>query len=111
MAVLSKTLIQAKEAEAVLTAQYTAVGCRAVIDKFTATNHGVGDVQFSIYIVPNAGTATVVNQILRTRTIAPGECYLCPEIVGHILEDGSFISTIANTANAITICASGREIT
>jgi len=41
----------------------------------------------------------------------PGETYLCPELVGQVLESGGFISTLAGTASALTFTASGREIT
>jgi hypothetical protein len=37
--------------------------------------------------------------------------YTFPEIVGQVLLPGSFISTIAGTASAINIRASGREVT
>jgi hypothetical protein len=46
-----------------------------------------------------------------TRAIAPDECYTAPELVGQALEPGGFISTIASSAAALTIRASGREIT
>jgi hypothetical protein len=39
-----------------------------------------------------------------------GETYTFPEIVGAALAAGDFISTIAGTATAINIRASGREI-
>ena len=42
---------------------------------------------------------------------APNETYTFPEIVGQVLANGGFISTIASAANALTIRASGREIT
>jgi len=37
--------------------------------------------------------------------------YTFPEIVGQVLNSGDFISTIAGTASAINIRASGRQIT
>ena len=111
MTVTVKNIIPRKEAEGSQTAQYTAVGCKTIIDKFTATNHAAVDVQFSVNLVAASAFAGVNNQVLRQRTIAPGECYLCPELVGQTLEDGGYISTLASAAGAITISASGREIT
>ena len=49
--------------------------------------------------------------MVQTRTIAPGETYTCPELIGQVLEDGGFISTLASAASAITIMASGRIVT
>lgn len=110
MAVTVKTLIPAKEAENAQTAQYTAVNCRAIIDKFTATNTSGSNATLSINLIPNAGSAGNDNLIVDAHAIAPGETYTLPEMVGQVLESGSFISTLASAANAITIRASGREI-
>jgi hypothetical protein len=45
------------------------------------------------------------------QTITPGECYPCPELVGHVLENGEFISTLTTAGNAIVFKVTGREIT
>lgn len=110
MAVTVKVLIPAKEAEGTQTAQYTAVNCRAIIDKFTGTNTSGSNATISTNIIPNAGTAGDDNLIVDAKSIAPGETYTFPELVGQVLDSGMFISTIASAANAITIRASGREI-
>ena len=111
MAVTVKTLIPAKQAENTQTAQYTAVNCRAIIDKFTATNTSAGNETISVNLIANGGTAGNSNLIVDARAIAPNETYTFPELVGQVLEAGSFISTIASASNALTITASGREIT
>lgn len=110
MAVSSKVLIPSKLAEIAQTTQYTATNVKATIDKFTATNTDVNDATLSVNLVASGGTPGTGNLIVDTRTIAPGETYTCPELVGHNLEIGGFIST-ATSANVITIRASGREIT
>lgn len=109
MAVSSKVLIPSKLAEIAQTTQYTATGVKATIDKFTATNTSVNDATLSVNLVASGDTAGTGNLIVDTRTIAPGESYTCPELVGHNLDIGGFIST-ASSANVITIRASGREI-
>jgi hypothetical protein len=38
------------------------------------------------------------------------ETYTFPELVGHVLASGGYISTIAGTASAINIRCSGREV-
>lgn len=111
MTVTVKTLIPRKQAEAVQTTQYTATSCKAVIDKFTVTNTTAGNVAFSCNLVASGGTAGDSNLIIDAKTIAPGETYLCPELVGQSLEPYGFISTLAGAATSLTISASGREIT
>lgn len=107
-----KPLIPAKQAENSQTTQYTApTGTRAIIDKFTVTNTTASNATIAVNIVSAAGTASDSNLIIDTRAIAAGECYTCPELVGQIIEPGGFISTLAGTASALTIRASGREVT
>lgn len=111
MAVTVTPLISAKLAEDAQTTQYTAVNCTTIIDKFTGTNTSGANVTISVNIVPNGGTAGGTNLVVDTRTIAPNETYTFPELVGHVVPPSGFISTIAGTASAIVIRASGREIT
>jgi len=111
MAVTAKPIIPAKYAENAQTTQYTATNCRTVIDKFTATNVSAGNATLSVNLVPAATASGTTNLIMKTRALAAGECYTCPEVVGHSLEPNGFISTIASAASAIVIRASGREIT
>ncbi|HSG61413.1 MAG TPA: hypothetical protein VLA24_08260 [Pseudomonadales bacterium] len=111
MAITVKNIIPRKFAESVQTAQYTATDCKTVIDKFTVTNNSAATQTISTNLVPNGGTAATSNRIINTRSIAAGECYLCPELIGQVIEDGGFISTIASAASALTISAAGREIT
>lgn len=111
MAVTVKTLIPPKQAENSQTAQYTATNCKAIIDKFTVTNTNTANVTFSVNLVISGGTVGNSNLIVKARSIVPGETYLCPELVGQVLEAGGFISTLAGTASALTITASGREVT
>jgi hypothetical protein len=110
MAVIVKNIIPAKEAENTQTTQYTAINCRCVIDKFTATNTSAGNESLSVNLIPNLGTAGDDNLIVDARMIAPGETYTFPELVGQVLDPSSFISTIASAATSLTIRASGREI-
>jgi len=106
-----KVIIPRKQAEAVQTAQYTAVNCKTLIDKFTVTNTTAGNVTFSANLVASGDTAGNQNLIVKTRTILPSECYTCPELVGQSLESGGFISTLAGAATSLTLSATGREIT
>lgn len=112
MAVTVKSLVEPKFAKAVQTTNYTAVNCRAIIDKFTITNTALSNHFIYVHIVqPSDPVIGDANKIISARTIAPGETYTCPELVGHALEPNGYISTLADADDALTIAASGREIT
>lgn len=111
MAVTVKQIIPPKAAEAAQTTQYTATGCKTLIDKFTVTNYAAVNVAFSLNLVPSGGSAGNTNLVIDAKNIVPGETYLCPEVIGHVLEPGGFISTLAGAGTSLTIVASGREIT
>ena len=111
MTVTVKVLIPAKQAENTQTTQYTASLCKTIIDKFTATNTSASVVTLSVNLVTSGGSAGASNLIVYARSIAVGETYTLPELIGQSLESGGFISTIASAATSLTIRASGREIT
>ena len=110
MATAPAVLIQPKYAENVETTQYTSDLVQTAIDKFTGTNVTGSPATITVHLVPLAGTAGNSNAIVFTKTIPAGKTYIFPEIVGHNLEVGGFISTIASAASAIVIMASGRKI-
>jgi hypothetical protein len=111
MAVTVTVLIPAKTAENAQTTQYTSTGVTTIIDKFTATNYSAAAATLSVNLVTAAGSAGNDNLIVKTKTLQAGETYTFPEIVGQILAPSGFISTIAGTAAAINIRASGRQVT
>lgn len=110
MTVSVKNIIPAKSVEASQTTQYTASGVTTIIDKLTATNYGAAAATISVNLVSPAGTSGNDNLIVKTKSLQAGECYTFPEIVGHVLPNGGFISTIASAASTINIRASGREV-
>ena len=111
MTVTVKVLIPAKTAENTQTTQYTAAGVTTIIDKFTATNYSASAATISVNLVNPSGSASNDNLIVKTTTLQAGETYTFPELVGAALAPSGFISTIAGTASAINIRASGREVT
>jgi hypothetical protein len=111
MTVTVKVLIPAKIAEATQSTQYTANGVTTIIDKFTATNYSASAATISVNLVTVSGTAGDANLVTKAKTLQPSEVYTFPEIVGQVLRAGDFISTIAGTATAINMRASGREVT
>lgn len=111
MAVTVKVFIARKQAENSQTTQYTATNCKAIIDKFTATNTTAGAVTLSVNLVVAAGSASSSNLVVSAKSLAAGETYTFPELVGQTLEASGFISTIASAATSLTLSCSGREIT
>ena len=111
MTVTVKVLVPAKTAENTQTTQYTASGVTAIIDKFTATNYSATAATISVNLVTSGGTAGNNDLIVKTKTLQASETYTFPELVGHVLRPGGFISTLAGTASAINIRVSGREVT
>ena len=111
MAVTVSNIIPAKTAENVQTTQYTSTNVQTIIDKFTATNYNTAAATISVNLVANGGSPGNDNLIVKAKTLQPAETYTFPELVGQVLANGSFISTIAGTASSINIRASGRLVT
>ena len=110
MAVNVKVLIPAKIAENTQVTQYTATNVSAIIDKFTATNYSASAATISINLVTQFDSSGNQNLIIKAKTLLPSETYTFPELVGHVLQPGGFISTIASAASSINIRSSGREV-
>jgi len=110
MAVYVRVLIPSKTAEATQTTQYTSTAVTTIIDKFTATNYSANAATLSVNIVASLDNPTNANLVVKTVSIQPGQTYLFPELIGHVLLNGGYISTLAGTATAINIRASGRTI-
>jgi len=110
VAVTLKVLVPPKQLENTQTSQYTATNVKAIIDKATVTNTSASNVTLSVNLVTVSGSAGASNLIIDNRTIVPDETYLCPELIGQVLEAGSFISTIAGAATSLTMRVSGREV-
>jgi hypothetical protein len=109
MTVVAKCLIESKQAENAQTTQYTAgTGVRTIIDKFSGYNGTAGAVSLTVNLVPSGGSADATN-VKVVKSIAAGETYTFPELVGQVLNTGDFISTLASAATSIVIRVSGRE--
>jgi hypothetical protein len=110
MSVSVANIIPAKDVEAAQTTQYTTVNTQTIIDKFTVTNTSGGALTISVNIIPDAGSATADNLIVDNKAIQDEETYTFPELVGHTMAVGDFISTNAS-ATGLTLRASGRLVT
>jgi hypothetical protein len=107
MSVTPKTLIAAQQLTNASALYYTATNVQTIIDKMTVTNTTVGAITVTVYI----GTAAASTTMISARSIAAGETYTCPELTGHILNNGDTIYALASANTSITIRASGREVT
>jgi hypothetical protein len=110
MAATLRVIIPSKTAEAAQVTQYISANVTTTIDKFTATNYSGSAATLSVNLVTFADSAGNQNLIVKTKTLQPNETYTFPEITGHALENGGFISTLAGTSSAVNIRASGRVI-
>lgn len=111
MPIIAANIIPAKNMENAQTTQYVAPSSTTtIIDKFTATNFSSGMVNVSVNLAASGGATGNDNLIVKTRTLQPGETYTFPEIVGHTLPSGGYISTLASASSAVNLRASGREI-
>lgn len=111
MAVKVKCIIPSKQLEVAQTNQYVATNSKTMIDKVTVTNTTSAAVTFSCNVVPSGGAVGDGNALIKDKSVASGETYVCPELVGHVLESDDAISMIASAASSLTIRASGREVT
>lgn len=107
MSTTAVCLVEAGVAATAETTIYTATGKRTIIDK-CGSYSAAGTATLTLKIVPSAGTAGATN-VLAVKSFAAGETYTFPEIVGHILNPGDFISEIAT--GVVNRRLSGREIT
>lgn len=111
MTITATVLIPSKTAEAAQTTQYTSTNASTIIDKFTAVNYSSSNVTISVNLVALGNSTSNDNIIVKTLTLTPSECYTFPEIVGHVILPGGFISTLVSAASSVSIRASGRTVT
>jgi hypothetical protein len=64
----------------------------------------------TLRIVPSGATASA-RYDSKKKTFLAGDTYQWPELVGHTLEAGSFISAVSTVVNAVNIRISGTTIT
>jgi hypothetical protein len=88
---------------------YTSTGVKTIIDKVSLLNTSGSNVTFSANIVEISESAGADNQLV-SKTLTPGQVYSCPELVGQILVNGSFINVTAGAATSLTLMISGRVI-
>jgi hypothetical protein len=106
MAVTPKALIEVQQLTASAATYYTSTNIVTIIDSFKLVNVDTVARTATVSIGANAGGT----QFIVARSLAPGECYNCPEMVGQILNAGDLIQALADSANKVNIRASGRQV-
>lgn len=111
MAVVPKQLVPSTLLNSVATSLYTAANCRTLCDKVTLHNSDATNRNVYVALVAFGGSPTT--SLLVSRTIAPNETYLCPEVVGHDLNPGGalYAWTDAGEGVHVYLTFSGREVT
>jgi len=89
---------------------YTSSNIKTRVDKMTLTNTDSAAHQVTIYLIAAAGTAGAANTITSAHSVAAGETWNCPDMVGQILPPGSFIQAFADTGAKVTISAAGTQL-
>ncbi len=90
---------------------YTAgTGIRTIIKKATFCNNHSGAVTVTINVIPSGGSAAYGNQITKTKTIAAGDTWSCPDMENHVMEPGGTISMVASVTAVIGVRISGYEV-
>ena len=90
---------------------YTASNCTSRVDNCTLTNTDAGAIPVTVHVVPLAGSTSAANMIISAKSIAAGETYTCPEMVGKTIPSGSFVQALAGTASKVVMHMSGIEVT
>ena len=85
---------------------YTSTAAKTRIDYMAFTNTTAANVTLSVWLGP-AGAS----QRIKDNTILPGECYLCPEVIGALLDPGETIQWLASAAGALYGSANGVTFT
>lgn len=110
MTVIAKCLAETQAVPASATTLYTApVGTRTYLDKLTISNTAGGPATIAVNLVPSSGSVATTNQVVPLQTIAANGVYTFPEIIGHILNPGDFIS-VTPSATGCNARLSGREM-
>lgn len=110
MAVNPKGIIASQQLTNANATYYTSTNIITIIDKMTLCNTTGGAVTVTVDLVDSGGSAGVSERVISARSLAAGETYTCPEVVGHILNAGDTIQGLASAATSITIRASGRQV-
>ena len=90
---------------------YTApASTKAIVKKATFCNDHTSPVTVTVNLVPSAGSAAYGNAITKTKALAAGETWSCPDVENHVMETGGFISMVASVDAKVGVRISGFEV-
>jgi hypothetical protein len=81
---------------------------KRILKSASVTNTTGAPVALIVYLVPTGGTAGAANTVISARTLAAGETYNCPELVGKGLNAGGFLQALGLS---LTLSYSATDIT
>lgn len=84
---------------------------RGLIKRATFTNDDTIPVTISINVVRSGESVGYANAISKTKSLAAGETWSCPDIESHMMEASGFISMVASVTLKIGARITGFEIT
>jgi hypothetical protein len=67
---------------------------RRIIKSASVVNTTGSPVALTIYLVPSGGAAGASNTLISARTVAAGETYNCPELIGKGINAGGFLQAL-----------------
>lgn len=82
-----------------------------VVKSAVFVNDGTTFVNININIVPYAGSSGYSNAIIKSRDVAPGETFVCSEMVNAVIDRGEFLVMSASATGKVGCRISGYEVT
>lgn len=112
MTVIAKRLIKGAQLTTSTASLYTApASTTAITKRVQFSNPSAVPASITAWVVPASGSASAQYQYINSLSMSPGETYTSPELSGVVLAAGDSIQALASVANAISVMASGVEIT
>lgn len=114
MASTPKTLVdsfQVPTGTAIKLYQSPVDGKGTYLDVLSAMNDNASAVTLTLYVVPSGSTLQPSYAHIKAKSVAPGATDLLPEVRGKFIDAGDAVWGISSIANALSLFASGRELT
>lgn len=110
MTITNILLVTSKFIETSEATQFTATAT-TIIDAVSVTNVGTESAKLNISLVRDGDAASNINKLIFNKTLRKGDTWVCPELLGQILDTDDFMSAITDVASTLNIRVSGRVIT
>jgi len=89
---------------------YTSTNTKTLVTKASVCNNDTVVRTFTVYSIKSGGGAGDTNLLVKTRSIAPGESQMIPELQGEMLENGDFIQALADVTLKVSLFMSGIQL-